>query len=388
MTLASFDDVRAAGARYDVGIAVKAAPPPAVAALFDHVLVDVVDADAFAGGGVDRHDVRDFPRGASVVVQNPAHAKAWCGARALGRSGGRAFVVEHLAPLMNATSLPAAAEPAGDLRVLTIHEKSRFSKDLCAMAGDVPGVAYDCEERVHERVNGSRAGDAAFFARKLGVDAASVARDLAGTVWGEAYWYSRLFRNYDAVLVYSKTGPKKLFNCVQRMANAMRAGVAAVVERTGAHALYVDEGYPCQFRDAPELRALLARLAARPRLLAECRDRGLALVEARFSPAAIARKYAALLGALADEPPEAGLPAPGSPPKPRPPRTAGNGTKIPRAKRPPPRRNATPASRRARARAGASSGTVVGRRDDHASPRREAALEGARAGAEDRKSVV
>jgi len=159
VTLASFDDVRAAGARYDVGIAVKAAPPPAVAALFDHVLVDVVDADAFAGGGVDRHDVRDFPRGASVVVQNPAHARAWCGARALGRSGGRAFVVEHLAPLMNATSLPAAAEPAGDLRVLTIHEKSRFSKDLCAMAGDVPGVAYDCEERVHERANGSRAGD-------------------------------------------------------------------------------------------------------------------------------------------------------------------------------------------------------------------------------------
>ena len=32
------------------------------------------------------------------------------------------------------------------------------------------------------------------------------------------------------MLVYSKTGPKKLFNCVQRMANAMRAGVAACAE--------------------------------------------------------------------------------------------------------------------------------------------------------------
>ena len=72
---------------------------------------------------------------------------------------------------------------------------------------------------------------------------------------------------------------------------ASRASAPLLVERTGAHALYVDESYPCQFRDAPELRALLARLAARPELLAECRKRGLALVEARFSPAAIARKY-------------------------------------------------------------------------------------------------
>jgi hypothetical protein len=65
---------------------------------------------------------------------------------------------------------------------------------------------------------------AAFFAAELGGDAAAIGSDLK-TSWGEAYYYDAFFRRYDAVIVYSKRGPKKMLNCVQRLANAMRSGV-------------------------------------------------------------------------------------------------------------------------------------------------------------------
>ena len=83
-------------------------------------------------------------------------------------------------------------------------------------------------------------------------------------------------------------------------------GVAAIVENTGAHEYYVDRGYPCQFREALELKRLLRRLVDDRRILDECRDRGLALVRARFSPEAITRKYANLFAALATEDPDDG----------------------------------------------------------------------------------
>jgi len=132
---------------YDIGVCLKFAPTSRIAPRFRKTVVDVVDGDAFGPLARDAY----LPRGASVVVQNPAHAHVWCAGDALRRSRGRAFVIEHMAPLMNETAPAAARRPVGDdddLRVATIHSHSRFSKGLCAdEASEVPGVAYDCVER-------------------------------------------------------------------------------------------------------------------------------------------------------------------------------------------------------------------------------------------------
>ena len=145
--LRSTDELRASPKRYDVGVVLKMSPSGEVARRFDHTLVDVVDADAF--GRLDRNQVR-LPGGASVIAQNPAHAKAWCGGRSLRGSGGKAFVVEHMASLMNASAFSRLPDvrraPGAPLRVLTVHQKSRFSRNLC-VATPAAEVAYDCEER-------------------------------------------------------------------------------------------------------------------------------------------------------------------------------------------------------------------------------------------------
>jgi len=113
-------------------------------------------------------------------------------------------------------------------------------------------------------------------------------------LWGVPWLYTQFFRKFDVVVVYTKKGVKRTINSAQRMANSIHSGVITVIERTGVHALYVSESYPCSFTNQVELRKVLNNLDKNISMRKEC-QRQAKLINNAFKPETIMRKYHDLL---------------------------------------------------------------------------------------------
>ena len=150
--------------------------------------------------------------------------------------------------------------PPADGRKLTAVTVSEWTTEACF---DVASqlFQYDCLTSEHWDRK-------ALFEDRLGITNVSA---YTHTTWGTGWLFTQLFRSYDAVIVYTKPGWKLENGAIQRMTNAMNAGVITVVENRGVHTEYLGDAYACAFDDRESLEALLNALATDEELRTTCR---------------------------------------------------------------------------------------------------------------------
>ena len=93
---------------------------------------------------------------------------------------------------------------------------------------------------------------------------------------GPAYLYQLLFRQYDVLVVYAKTGFKMTYNSYQRIVSQMRSGIPVLLDCRGKnHGDFCKSySYPCVFEDQESFTDMLEKMK-RPELRRECQQKGM-----------------------------------------------------------------------------------------------------------------
>ena len=258
---------------YDGAIFIKRTPKPemwpTIKKKFRNIYIDVVDGGInLKGYELDFKFLKMQDPPPVLIVQNVYQQKLY-------NDTFKTVIIEHMPASLNQTELVDVLSFRHPLQAISTME-GKLSRGVCEEIKTTSVLLKCLRTDKPWKV----------LEKELNVKFS----DYEPKIWGVPWLFTQLFRKYDVVVVFTKKGQKLTINSAQRMTNAINAGVITVIQRTGVHALYVPEGYPCSFINLNELKIVLEKLDKNVTMRIECQKQAVPLINP-FRPQKIMNKY-------------------------------------------------------------------------------------------------
>ena len=259
---------------YDAAIFIKTTPNsklwPNILKKFKKIYVDVIDGTI--GNHIDFKHLKSLTPRPVLIVQNVYQQNLY-------NDTYKTAIIEHMPASLNQTKWVDVSSFRHPLQAASLMSSGKYSsltKNLCIEI-KTQSVHLKCLSTLKEKraIKNELKVKYDFYKSKI---------------WGVPWLYTQLMRKYDVIVVFTKKGEKTKMNSVQRMTNAIHSGVITVIQRTGLHALYVGENYPCSFTNQKELKNVLQTLDKSVSTRMEC-QRQAKLLNNPFLPENIMKKY-------------------------------------------------------------------------------------------------
>ena len=287
----TYEEAANAKTSYDGAIFIKETPKPEMWPIikkkFRNIYLDVVDGGiSLKGYEIDFKFLKMQDPPPVLIVQNVYQQKLY-------NDTFKTVIIEHMPASLNQTELVDVLSFRHPLQAVSTME-GELSRGVCEEIKTksvlLKCLSTDNGNTLRKRRNKHRKpwnyGAKKVLEKELNVKYA----DYAPKIWGVPWLFTQLFRKYDVVVVFTKKGEKLTINSAQRMTNAINAGVITVIQRTGVHAIYVPESYPCGFINQNDLKIVLEKLDQNVSMRIECQKQAVPLINP-FRPKTIINKY-------------------------------------------------------------------------------------------------